>query len=285
MTTVATLLTTDACVQERGKLTAALTATAATAKSSEPAILPIGWTQELVVFEKKELTTKLGLTLSNVAEEAEHPVVLIVEEEGAVACQVQSALQPGDRVISLEAAMNVQSLRWEGDCKSAERATVGMLKKATSVVNITIERDNVEAIVSIKKASKDAPLGLGIESHAEWQHPIVREVDPLSSCKGKIKNGDRLLAVECPTTLAKLDTRHAAAAKISAAFLKEAIGPVTVEVHRMQDEGKRNEHVSLMLDEYHNGSASRSISNAARLKRWLTRATAESHIHVMSATL
>ena len=286
---VVTVVTTDASVQEKGTLAAALTATAAAAKSSQPpAVAPAGWTEELIVFEKKELTAKLGLTLSNVQEEDEHPVVLIVEDGGAVAspaCQTRGVLQPGDRIISLEAAMNVQSLRWERDCKSAERATVSMLKKASTVVNITIERDNVESIVSIVKPSKNATLGLGIESNKKWQHPIVREVDPLSSCSGKIKTGDKLLSVDCPTTFAKLDTRHAPAAKTSSAFLREAIGPVTVLVHRMQDDGKRNEHVSSMLDEYHNGSASRSVKTVVGLKRWMTKATRQSHIHEMSATL
>ena len=93
----------EEATEEMVTVAAAVTATAAA--PSKPIVVPEGYAAGAIVIDKKELSTKLGIALSN-AEDKEHPVVCTIGDDGAAAtpsCQLQGKLEAGDRVLSIEA--------------------------------------------------------------------------------------------------------------------------------------------------------------------------------------
>ena len=239
---------------------------------------PDGWTLETIVVQKVEMTSTLGITLTNRSDSEEEPVVLSIAAGGAAATpehQISGTLMPGDRIISISGSRNVLRTDWRHDCDATAEATVGMLKRAaSSVVNVRIKRDGVEALVPVEKASKDASLGLGIESNAAWLHPVVREVDP-GPCTGKLKAGDEIVSIEAASTVAKIYTRHAKSPKTCTAFLKELVGPITLTIHRLADPAKREAVVTAMTAEATGDEevVASKIINMARMKLWRERAS------------
>ena len=84
---------------------------------------------EHLVIDKKELTSRLGVTLQGVAGDS-FPVVTEVSEAGAAAtpeCQLQGVLMPGDKVLSMEANTKVVRLDTAVDTDHTAGATAAML--------------------------------------------------------------------------------------------------------------------------------------------------------------
>ena len=234
----------EEATEEMVTVAAAVTATAAA--PSKPIVVPEGYAAGAIVIDKKELSTKLGIALSN-AEDKEHPVVCTIGDDGAAAtpsCQLQGKLEAGDRVLSIEAATNVVRVETEVDCKSSATATTAMLKKSVGDIRVGILRAGESKVVMVHKPTPTASLGVIVESSKAWKHPRVREVRP-GPATGELQEGDIITSIEAATAMAKLETHHAAAKHtVASGFLKAAIGPITIHVHRLKDQGKRRASVA-----------------------------------------
>ena len=245
--------------------------------------------------------TALGVTLSNLDEpDDQHPVVLSIANGGAAAtsaCQFQGQLMVGDRILTMSGATNVHAMDWKHACKEAEQATVSMLKKSRSrMVNVRVERDGTEKLVTVEKDAHDSSLGLTIESNTAWAHPIVREVESKSPCRGVIQLGDKVKSVEAAFDDVTLDTRHASEAKVATGFLKDVVGPVSFLVLRMDDVTARTVMVDAMLAdaaiaprtaEAHAEAQANAggIINMARMKLWRERSGKHSRINLLSSQI
>ena len=236
-------LQTDKATEEVAAVAAAVAATSASAAMALPDFVPSEWAASTVIIDKKELATTLGVVLSNVEDDA-HPVVVSVKSGGAAAtpaCQLQDKLMEGDRILSLEAATAV--VRLQTSSKVGAVPTAALLKRAVGVLKIVVRRGGETLDVDVEKSSANDPLGIELTSSSGEKHPVVSSVVDRFT-KGvaaeKLVVGDVVLSVEAATEFAKLETRHAAAShSVATGFLKAALGPVAINVHRMQDAGKR----------------------------------------------
>lgn len=245
--------------------------------------------------------TALGVTLSNLdAPDDQHPVVLSIAEAGAAAtpaCQFQGQLMVGDRILTMTGATNVHAMDWKHGCKEAEHATINMLKKSRSrTVNVRVERDGAEKVVTVEKTAHDSSLGLTIESNTAWAHPVVREVEPKSPCRGVIQLGDKVKSVEAAFDDVTLDTRHASEAKVATGFLKDLVGPVSFVVLRLDDVKARTLMVEAMVAEaaiapktaeaHAEAQANAGgIISMARMKLWRERSGRHSRINLLSSQI
>ena len=216
----------------------AAAAHAAAAPASEPPSDP--FVESTVLIEREDVRMALGVTVTNVKDVA-YPVVATVGggAAGNPACQVQGVLQAGDRIISCAALTQVQHVDWEGDCTDIEKGTIEMLKKAVGAIKITIERDGVVSTVTVEKRTQASSLGIEIESSLQWKRPLIRRVVE-GPCLGLIREGDKLMSLEAPTEIVKLEARDVTGAQI-VRFLGPVVGGLRFRVHRLRDEAQRKE--------------------------------------------
>ena len=212
-------------------------------------VVPAGYVADAIVIDKKELSTKLGITLSN-QEDKDHPVVCAISDDGAAAtpaCQLQGKLEAGDRILEIEAATNVVRVETDVDCKSTAVATTAMLKKAVGVLKVGIIRDGEAKVVEVPKPTPTSQLGVVIESSKAWKHPKIREVKPGCPSTGLLQPGDIVTSIEAPTEVAKLETHHATAKHtVASGFLKAAVGPISLKIHRLKDASQRRKSVAAL---------------------------------------
>lgn len=151
----------------------------------------------------------------------------------------------GDRIIAMDGNLATH-VNWEGDCTPAEAATLTLLRNAVGDIRICYLRNGKAKVSVVHKKTPQSPLGLVIQSDAKWEHPAVREVDPMGPCFGELKNGDNIVSIEAvkiSNSSAKLDTRHVIVEKhaksVVETFLEKATGPIHVLLHRIENEEKR----------------------------------------------
>ena len=244
---------------------------------ASPPPAPAALKSEVVIMQKNELESKLGITLVHRSEADDHPVVLSIANGCAAATpanHISGVLMPGDRVVSISGAGNVLRTNWSHNCVAAANETVSMLKKSkSSIVNVRIEREGVESVIQVERASSEASLGLQIESNTKWLHPVVRMVEQ-GPCEGKIKVGDHIVSVEAATTQEKRETRNTMDdIKASVAFLDELVGPVKFQVLRIPNLAQREAFVTHMVaeatgEELVAGKSRPTIMTVAMMKLW-----------------
>ena len=237
----------EEATEEMVTVAAAVTATAAA--PSKPIVVPEGYAAGAIVIDKKELSTKLGIALSN-AEDKEHPVVCTIGDDGAAAtpsCQLQGKLEAGDRVLSIEAATNVVRVETEVDCKNSASTCTAFIKRCVHDIKFGVLCDGSTKTVVVHKGAQASQLGLLLETCPRWKHPRVSSLTAGSPCEGKLAVGDIITSIEAATAMAKLETHHAAAKHmVASGFLKAAVGPITIHVHRLKDQGKRQASVAAL---------------------------------------
>jgi len=235
--------------EEVAAVAAAVAVTKANEATAKPVLVPPDFDADAIVIDKKELSTKLGIFLTNDKVNS-HPVVVRIAEDGAAAtpaCQLQGVLMAGDKIMSLEAATNVVRVDTATDCKHSATATSAMLKKSVGQVKIGIQREGVPSVVVVDKPKQDMTLGILLESSPAWEHPRVQSIGD-GPCVGKLEPDDVVVSVEAATEVAKLDTNPKVSSHlVSTAFLKSAVGPVQIHVHRIKDVQKRRASVAAMV--------------------------------------
>ena len=234
----------DQVLEEQAAVAEAMAAMAAASETSLPVIIPDDWVPVDIIVKKATLSTKLGVVLTNVDDDA-HPIVASIMEDGAVAdlaCQVQGELMAGDKILALSALTSIVKIDTAVDCKGEALATTALLKKAVGPVKFTVERAGAVQEVVITKPTKDDAMGIQLTSQADWKYPKVSKAEGLCS---DLKVDDVVIAVEGPTEYATIETRHSEHSHLLATgFLKSAVGSIAIHIHRLTNAKKVAEIVS-----------------------------------------
>ena len=254
---------TDEMAQEKAMVAAAVAATAAVGVT-KAMVVPSGWGEEDILIDKASLSTRLGVTLSS-QDDREHPVVHSIAAGGAAAtprCQLKGVLHAGDRILRISAFTHVVRRDTEMDDHGHAIATSAMLRRAVGPIRVEVKRvgklvgHKVCKTVLLYKGAVSERLGITLESDSSHVHPVVAGIAESGAAAGKLHKGDVILSIEAATETTTLETHHGKETShlVATAFLKAAVGPVALRVHRLRDQQKRRASVAALAAEVQSGS-------------------------------